>query len=59
MDTTGYELSDLEDIKFFWENPQVELDAVFRPGKKLPFHQQAATTWRWEKEDLPKNHCVG
>ena len=32
MDTGGYEISELEDLEFFWENPQVELDAVFRPG---------------------------
>ena len=28
MVTSGYELSDLEDQKFLWENPQLELDAV-------------------------------
>ena len=22
---------DLDDIEFFWENPQLEVDAVFRP----------------------------
>ena len=33
MDASGYELSDLEHIEFFWEkNPQVELDGVCRPG---------------------------
>ena len=31
MNTSGYELSDLDDIAFFWEKFQVELDAVFRP----------------------------
>ena len=29
MDTSGYELSDLEDIELFCENLQVELDAAF------------------------------
>ena len=29
MDTNGYELSDLDDIEFY-ENPEVDLDAVFR-----------------------------
>ena len=33
MDTNGYELSGLEDMEFLWENPQVGLDAVFRPEK--------------------------
>ena len=37
MDNSGYELADLEDIEFFWENPQVELDSVFRPGVDTPF----------------------
>ena len=32
INTSGYELSNLEDIELFWENPQVELEAVFRPG---------------------------
>ena len=31
MDTNDYELSDLDDINFFWENPQSEVDAVFGP----------------------------
>ena len=30
MHTSGYELSDLEEIQFSWENPQVDLDAIFR-----------------------------
>ena len=32
VDSSGYELSDLEDIELFWENPQLEFDAVLRPG---------------------------
>ena len=32
MDTSGYRASDLEDNEFHWENPQLEVDAVFRPG---------------------------
>ena len=32
VDTRGYELSDLDDIDLFWEKPQSEVDAVFRPG---------------------------
>ena len=26
MDTSGYEVSDLEDVEFLWANPQVEFD---------------------------------
>ena len=31
-DTKGYELSDLEDIKFSWKDPAVDMDSVYRPG---------------------------
>ena len=37
MDTSGFDLSELEDIEFFWENPQGELDFVFRPETGTPF----------------------
>ena len=40
MDNNGYELPDLEDIEF-WENPEVELDAVFRPRIDTPFSTTA------------------
>ena len=32
LDTSSYQVSDLEDIEFNWENDQLDLDAVFRPG---------------------------
>ena len=35
LDTSSYQLNDLEDIDFNWENS--ELDAVFRPGIDTPF----------------------
>ena len=31
-DTSGYELSDLEDIEFSWEDPAVDMDTVCQPG---------------------------
>ena len=37
MDNRGFELSDLDYIEFFCENPQVELYAAFRPGIDTPF----------------------
>ena len=37
LDTSSYQLSDLEDIEFKWENPQLDMDAVFRPGIDTPF----------------------
>ena len=36
-DRSGYELSDLEDIEFSWENPAVDMDSVYRPGIDTPF----------------------
>ena len=37
LDTSSYQVSDLEDIEFSWENSQLEMDAVFRPGIDTPF----------------------
>ena len=36
-DTQGYELSDLEDIEFNWEDPAVDMDSVYGPGKDTSF----------------------
>ena len=36
LDTRSYQVSDLEDIEFNWENPQLDMDAVFRPGIDTP-----------------------
>ena len=46
MDTSGYELSGLEDIEFSSEIIQVELVAVFRPRIDTRFHQQLSTKRR-------------
>ena len=32
LDTSSYQVSDLEDIEFSWENSQLDMDSVFRPG---------------------------
>ena len=46
LDTSGYQVSaDLDDVEFYWENDQLDVDAVFRPGILiLLFHQQRLTT---------------
>ena len=36
-DTSGYELSDLQDIEFSWEDPAVDVDSVYRPGIDTSF----------------------
>ena len=37
LDTSSYQVSDLEYIEFNGENPQLDMDAVFRPGIDTPF----------------------
>ena len=37
LDTSSYQVSDLEDIEFNWENSHLDMDAVFRPGRDTPF----------------------
>ena len=37
LDTSSYQVSDLEDIEFNWENSQLDMDSVFWPGIDTPF----------------------
>ena len=37
LDTSSYQVSDLEDIEFNWEGSQLDMDSVFRPGTDTPF----------------------
>ena len=37
LDTSSYQVSDLGDIEFNWEDSQLDMDAVFRPGIDTPF----------------------
>ena len=37
LDTSSYQVSDLEDIEFNCEDSQLDMDAVFRPGLDTPF----------------------
>ena len=37
LDTSSYQVSDLEDIEFNWENSQLDMDSVFRPGIDTTF----------------------
>ena len=37
LGTSSYQVSDLEDIDFNWENLQLDMDAVFRPGIDTAF----------------------
>ena len=37
LDTSSYQVFDLEDIEFNWENSQLDMDSVLRPGIDTPF----------------------
>ena len=37
LDTSSYQVSDLEDIEFNWDDSQMHMDSVFRPGIDTPF----------------------
>ena len=37
LDTSSYQVSDLEDIEFNWEKSQLDMDSVFRPGIDTAF----------------------
>ena len=37
MDTSGYELSDLDEIDFLWKNPQLKLNSAMRPRIDFPY----------------------
>ena len=37
MDTSGHQVSDLEDIECHWESPDFNMNAVFRPAMRRYF----------------------
>ena len=41
MDTSEYQMSDLDDVKFYWEKAQLDVDAAFRPRIDTPFFPNA------------------
>ena len=50
MDTSGYQWSDLDDVEFYWEDDQLDVDVSLDRALLTPFHQQRLTTWRLEVE---------
>ena len=36
-DTSGYQVSEVDDVEFYWENDQLDVDAVFGPGIDILF----------------------
>ena len=47
IDTSGYQISDLEDIEFAWENPNMDMDADFRPGIDTPYSPNIFENFGW------------
>ena len=41
MDTSGYQVSDLDGSEFYWETDQLDVDDVLRPGIDTPFSPTA------------------
>ena len=41
METSGYQLSDLDDFEKYWENDQLDVDADSIPGIDTPVSQTA------------------
>ena len=39
LDTSSNQVSDLENIEFNWQNSQLDMEAVFRPGINTTFFQ--------------------
>ena len=44
MDTTGYQVFELEDLDFDWENPDLNMDAISQPSIDTLFSLQLLTT---------------
>ena len=57
LDTSSYQVSDLEDIEFNWENSQLDLDTVFRPGIDTPFLPQHLSNYWWVMDQLKTPLC--
>ena len=41
MDTSGCQVSAPDDVEFYWEKDRLNVDAVFRPGIRIPFSPTA------------------
>ena len=57
LDTSSYQLSDLEDIEFNWEDSQLDMDRVFIPGIDNPFLHQLLTIYWWTMDQLKTPLC--
>ena len=49
MDTSRYQVSDLENIEFHWEDVNLNMDAFFLQGIDTPFPLHLSTIFRWDQ----------
>ena len=47
METSGYQVSDLDNVEFYWEKEQLDVDAVFRLGIDTLFCPSSFSDLRW------------
>ena len=59
LDSSSYQVSDFEDIEFNWENSQLDMDAVFRPGIDTPFCSTTLEDLSMGEGSVKNTHCVG
>ena len=43
LETSGYQVSDLDDVEFYWRKNQLDVDAVIRPGIDTSFYPSTLT----------------
>ena len=53
MELSGFQKSELQDIKFHWEDPGLNMDAVFRPGIDTPVF--SSTSKNFETVSVAEN----
>ena len=46
IDKSGYQVTDLDDVEFYRENDQLDVDAVFRPSLDKPYSPSTFTILR-------------
>ena len=46
LDTTSYQVPDLEDNKFSWKDPAMDLDSFSRPGSVTPLSPSVSDDFR-------------
>ena len=59
LDTSSYQVSDIEDIAFNWEGSQLDMDSVFRPSIEPPFSPTTIDDLLMGDGSVENPICVG